>query len=52
MRMVPLVHIVSRCLGGVCPANVALHPAKGAPVHRPSGMLFVCVTLLMGETDD
>ena len=47
--MILLVHILTGGLG-LLSGYVALSVAKGAPLHRKSGMLFVCVMLTMSVT--
>lgn len=49
MRMMLLVHILSAGLGLVF-GSVALSAAKGATLHRKSGMLFVYAMLAMSLT--
>jgi uncharacterized membrane protein len=49
MRMILLAHIVAGGLG-LTSGYVALYAAKGATLHRRSGMLFVCVMLTMSVT--
>ena len=49
MRMTLLVHVVAGCLGLVF-GYVALYAAKGATLHRRSGMLFVYVMLALSVT--
>jgi uncharacterized membrane protein len=49
MRMILLVHILTASLG-LLSGYVALAVAKGAPLHRRLGMLFVCVMLTMSVT--
>src|SRR5687768_16954845 len=49
MRMVLLFHILAGCLGLVS-GFVALYAAKGASLHRKTGLLFVCVMLPMAVT--
>jgi uncharacterized membrane protein len=49
MRIVLLVHILTASLG-LLSGYVALSVAKGAPLHRKIGMLFVCVMLTMSVT--
>jgi uncharacterized membrane protein len=47
--MVLLLHILAGGLG-LLSGYVALYAAKGAPLHRKSGMLFVCVMLVLSVT--
>ena len=49
MRTMLLVHIAAGGLG-LLSGYVALGAAKGASLHRKSGMLFVCVMLTMSVT--
>jgi uncharacterized membrane protein len=49
MRMVLFFHILAGCLGLVS-GFIALYAAKGASMHRRSGILFVCVMLPMAVT--
>jgi uncharacterized membrane protein len=49
MRMTLLVHIVAGGLGLIS-GYVALYAAKGAPLHRKSGMLFVYVMVTTAIT--
>lgn len=49
MRTILLVHIVTASLG-LLSGYAALAVAKGAPLHRRMGMLFVCVMLTMSVT--
>ena len=49
MQATLLVHIVAGSLGLVS-GFVALYAAKGAPLHRKAGMVFVCVMLTMAFT--
>jgi uncharacterized membrane protein len=49
MRMILLLHILAGGLG-LLSGYVALYASKGAPLHRKSGMLFVCVMLTMSVT--
>jgi uncharacterized membrane protein len=49
MRMILLVHILTASLG-LLSGYVALSVAKGAPLHRRIGILFVCVMLTMSVT--
>ena len=49
MRMILLVHILTASLG-LLSGYIALSVAKGAPLHRKIGMLFVCVMLTMSVT--
>ena len=49
MRMILLVHVIAGCLGLVF-GYVALYAAKGATLHRRSGMLFVYVMLALSVT--
>jgi uncharacterized membrane protein len=49
MRIVLFFHILAGCLGLVS-GFIALYAAKGASLHRRSGMLFVCVMLPMAVT--
>jgi uncharacterized membrane protein len=49
MRIILLVHILTASLG-LLSGYVALSVAKGAPLHRRVGMLFVCVMLTMSVT--
>ncbi len=49
MRITLLVHIVAGGLG-LLSGYVALSAAKGAALHRKSGILFVCVMLVMSVT--
>lgn len=46
MRMTYIVHIVAGSLGLIA-GYLALYSAKGAPLHRKSGMVFVCAMLTM-----
>jgi len=47
--MILLVHILTASLG-LLSGYFALSVAKGAPLHRKIGMLFVCVMLTMSVT--
>jgi uncharacterized membrane protein len=49
MRMTLLLHIVAGALG-LLSGYVALYAVKGAPLHRKSGMLFVCAMLTLSVT--
>jgi uncharacterized membrane protein len=49
MRTVLLLHVTAGALG-LLSGYVALYAAKGASLHRTSGMLFVCVMLTMAVT--
>lgn len=49
MQATLLVHILAGSLGLVS-GFVALYAAKGAPLHRKAGMVFVCVMLTMTFT--
>ena len=49
MRLILLVHILTASLG-LLSGYIALSVAKGAPLHRKIGMLFVCVMLTMSVT--
>jgi hypothetical protein len=49
MRLTLLVHILAGTLGLVS-GYVALYATKGAPLHRKSGMLFICVMLTLAVT--
>jgi uncharacterized membrane protein len=49
MRIILLVHILTASLG-LLSGYVALSVAKGAPLHRSIGMLFVSVMLTMSVT--
>jgi hypothetical protein len=49
MRITLLVHIIAGGLG-LLSGYVALSAAKGAALHRKSGILFVCVMLVMSVT--
>jgi uncharacterized membrane protein len=49
MRRILLLHILAGGLG-LLSGYVALSAAKGAPLHRKSGMLFVCVMLTLSVT--
>ena len=49
MQIVLLLHILAGLLGLVF-GYVALYSAKGAPLHRKSGMVFVSVMLPMAAT--
>ncbi len=46
MRMTLIVHIAAGGLG-LASGYIALYSAKGAPVHRKAGMVFVCTMLTM-----
>lgn len=49
MRITLYFHILAGCLGLVS-GFVALYAAKGATLHRKSGLVFVCVMLPMAVT--
>jgi uncharacterized membrane protein len=49
MQSTLLVHVVAGALG-LLSGYVALYAAKGAPLHRKSGMLFVYVMTVMATT--
>ena len=46
MRMTYVVHIIAGSLGLVS-GYIALYATKGGPLHRRSGMVFVCAMLTM-----
>lgn len=49
MRITLFVHVLAGGLG-LLSGYVALYAAKGAAIHRKSGILFVCVMLAMSVT--